>query len=165
MAGKLNYKKIKFSKGFTLIEIVVVLILLSFAFLIFLKALNTGKNIRINSEMRTVQSLILNSLESQIRSARYDEQLAPPWSSILGKDIGEITLNQFDDIDDFDNYVDSSLTDHPGFGINVSVFYSHPDSKFRVHQTSQTNFKNVVVTVFHKTLPSIVDTLIISSSI
>ena len=115
--------------------------------------------------MRTVQSLILNSIESQIRSARYDEQLAPPWSSIPGKDLGEITLNQFDDIDDFDNYIDSSLTDHPGFGINVSVFYSHPDSKFRVHQTSQTNFKNVVVTVFHKTLPSIVDTLIISSSI
>ena len=165
MAGKLNYKKIKILKGFTLIEIVVVLILLSFAFLIFLKALNTGKNIRINSEMRTVQSLILNSIESQIRSARYDEQLAPPWSNIPGKDLGEITLNQFDDIDDFHNYIDSSLTDHPGFGINVSVFYSHPDSKFRVHQTSQTNFKNVVVTVFHKTLPSIVDTLIISSSI
>ena len=46
--------------------------------------------------MRTVQSLILNSIESQIRSARYDEQLAPPWSSIPGKDLGEITLNQFD---------------------------------------------------------------------
>ena len=133
--------------------------------MVFLKALNTGKSVRVNSEIRTIQGSILSDIENQIRSRRFDENTNAPWSNVLGKDMGEISVEQFDDIDDFDNYVDSSLTDHPGFGINVSVFYSHPDSKFRVHQTSQTNFKNVVVTVFHKTLPSIVDTLLMSSSI
>ena len=68
-SGLMKYSE----KGFTLIEVMVVMILLTLSFMVFLQALNTGKSVRVNSELRTVQAVILNSLEQQIRARRYDE--------------------------------------------------------------------------------------------
>ena len=47
------------AKGFTLVEVMVALILLTLSFMVFLQALNTGKTVRAHSELRTVQSLSL----------------------------------------------------------------------------------------------------------
>ena len=135
------------------------------AFMVFLKALNTGKSVRVNSEIRTIQGSILSDIENQIRSRRFDENTNAPWSNVLGKDIGEISVEQFDDIDDFDEYSITSLTDYPGFGIYVDVFYVNSETKFRVPQSTQTNYKNVAVTISHGTLASISDTMIISPGI
>ena len=155
----------KNNRGFTLVEVSVVVIILTLAFMVFLKALNTGKSVRVNSEIRTIQGSILSDIENQIRSRRFDENTNAPWSNVLGKDIGEISVEQFDDIDDFDEYSISSLTDYPGFGIYVDVFYVNSETKFRVPQTTQTNYKNVAVTISHGTLASISDTMIISPGI
>ena len=99
----------KNKNGFTLVEVMVVLVLLTLSFMVFLRALNTGKTIRTRSEIRTTQSVILNSLENEIRSRRFDENTSYPWSSALGKDSGESISAQFDDIDDFDGYYISSV--------------------------------------------------------
>ena len=130
-------------RGFTLVEVSVVVIILTLAFMVFLKALNTGKSVRVNSEIRTIQGSILSDIENQIRSRRFDENINAPWSNILGKDIGEISIEQFDDIDDFDEYSITSLTDYPGFGIYVDVFYANPETKFRVSQSIQTNYVEI----------------------
>ena len=155
----------KNNRGFTLVEVSVVVIILTLAFMVFLKALNTGKSVRVNSEIRTIQGSILSDIENQIRSRRFDENINAPWSNVLGKDIGEINIEQFDDIDDFDEYSIPSLTDYPGFGIYVDVFYVNSETKFRVPQSTQTNYKNVAVTISHGTLASISDTMIISPGI
>ena len=155
----------KNNRGFTLVEVSVVVIILTLAFMVFLKALNTGKSVRVNSEIRTIQGSILSDIENQIRSRRFDENINAPWSNILGKDLGEISIEQFDDIDDFDEYTITSLTDYPGFGIYVDVFYANPETKFRVSQSIQTNYKNVAVTISHGTIASISDTMIISPRI
>ena len=155
----------KNNRGFTLVEVSVVVIILTLAFMVFLKALNTGKSVRVNSEIRTIQGSILSDIENQIRSRRFDENTNAPWSNVLGKDIGEISVEQFDDIDDFDEYSITTLTDYPGFGIYVDVFYVNSDTKFRVPQSTQTNYKNVAVTISHGTLASISDTMIISPGI
>ena len=155
----------KNNRGFTLVEVSVVVIILTLAFMVFLKALNTGKSVRVNSEIRTIQGSILSDIENQIRSRRFDENTNAPWSNVLGKDIGEISVEQFDDIDDFDEYSITSLTDHPGFSIYVDVFYVNSETKFRVPQSTQTNYKNVAVTISHGTLASISDTMIISPGI
>ncbi len=63
--------------GFTLVEVMVVLILLTLSFMVFLNALNTGKSVRARSELRTIQSVILNSVENQIRARRFDENVSP----------------------------------------------------------------------------------------
>ena len=155
----------KNNRGFTLVEVSVVVIILTLAFMVFLKALNTGKSVRVNSEIRTIQGSILSDIENQIRSRRFDENTNAPWSNVLGKDIGEINIEQFDDIDDFDEYSIPSLTGYPGFGIYVDVFYVNSETKFRIPQSTQTNYKNVAVTISHGTLASISDTMIISSGI
>ena len=155
----------KNNRGFTLVEVSVVVIILTLAFMVFLKALNTGKSVRVNSEIRTIQGSILSDIENQIRSRRFDENTNAPWSNVLGKDIGEINIEQFDDIDDFDEYSITSLNDYPGFGIYVDVFYVNSETKFRVPQSTQTNYKNVAVTISHSTLASISDTMIISPGI
>ena len=79
--------------------------------------------VRANSEIRTIQGVILNSIQNEIRSRKYDENSTAPWSSLIGKDTGETLVEDFDDIDDFHGYNISSITDHPGYGYSVEVKY------------------------------------------
>ena len=151
--------------GFTLVEVMVVLILLTLSFMVFLRALNTGETIRARSEIRTTQSVILNSLENEIRARRFDENASYPWSSTLGKDTGESQLIQFDDIDDFDGYYISSVSGHPAFSCSVAVNYVSVSSGFHSSQSNQSNFKSVMVKISHATLPAIIDTMVIGSGI
>ena len=153
------------AKGFTLVEIMVALILLSLSFMVFLQALNTGKSVRARSELRTVQSVIMNSLENQIRARRYDENTASPWSSTLGKESGETAIMQFDDIDDFHQYTVDEVSEHPAFGVSVAVTYVSPASGFHTAQSNQTDYKSIMVKVTHKTLSAMTDTMIISSGL
>ncbi len=153
------------NKGFTLVEVMVVLILLTLSFMVFLHALNTGKTIRANSEIRTVQSVILSSIQNEIRARRYDENLSSPWSSLLGKELGEYEIKEFDDIDDFNGYFEPSFTDYPAFSCSVAVEYVSPTTGFHIPQSSQTNYKSIMVKVSHPTLSSISDTMIISPGI
>ena len=152
----------KNSKGFTLIEVLVSLILTSLAFTVFLQALNAGKSVRQKSELRTKQSVILNSLENQIRARRFDENLNEPWSITLGKETGEFSISQFDDVDDFHLYSESSLSDDPGFGFDISVYYTSTQSNFRSSSSSQTNYKSIVVRVYHLSMTPLIDTMIIT---
>ena len=141
------------------------LILLTLSFMVFLRALNTGETIRARSEIRTTQSVILNSLENEIRARRFDENVSYPWSSTLGKDTGESQLIQFDDIDDFDGYYIPSVSGHPAFSCSVAVNYVSVSSGFHSSQSNQSNFKSVMVKISHATLPAIVDTMVIGSGI
>ena len=149
-------------KGFTMVEVMVALILLILSFMVFLQALNTGKTVRAHSELRTVQSVILNSMENQIRAPGYDENSAAPWSSSLGKDSGETSINHFDDIDDFHQYTINEVSEYPAFGISVAVTYVSASSGFHTPHNNQTDYKSVMVKVTHKTLSAITDTMIIS---
>lgn len=157
--------KINSRDGFTLVEVMVVLILMTLSFMVFLRALNTGKTIRAKSEIRTVQSVILNSIENQIRARRFDESTSYPWSSTLGKETGESQIQEFDDIDDFNGYFLSTVDGYPAFSCSVAVNYVSASSGFHESQSSQTNYKSVMVKVSHPTLPTITDTMVISSGI
>ena len=167
MINNLNNKA-----GFTLVEVLVAIILTGLAFMIFLQALNTGKMVRIKSELRTRQSIILNSVENQIRARKFDENDSAPWTSIeaLGKDGDEITISQFDDIDDFHDYTVNSIDGNAGFGYSVKVFYGTPPShplvdgnrKVFISSTNKTNYKNVAISVVHATLSTLSDTLVIT---
>lgn len=155
----------KAQKGFTLVEVMVVLILLTLSFMVFLQALNTGKSVRVNSELRTIQALILNSLQHEIRARKYDENSSAPWTQSLGAEAGEGTLSQFDDIDDFHQYTISSVQGHPAYSCSVAVNYVDATSGFHTFQSSPTSYKSVMVKVLHKTNPALIDTMIISPGI
>tara|TARA_Y100001935_G_C17119568_1_gene415023 strand:+ start:82 stop:573 length:492 start_codon:yes stop_codon:yes gene_type:complete len=158
----------KIKEGFTLVEVVVVLLLLTLSFMIFLKALNTGKRIRVNSEIRTIQGVILNSIQNEIRARKFDENPIAPWSLIIGKDSGESTVEDFDDIDDFNGYSVSSITEYPGYSYSVQVKYVSLDNgtfNLNPNPVVQTDFKCATVTVVHNTQPAITDMMIISSGL
>jgi prepilin-type N-terminal cleavage/methylation domain-containing protein len=79
--------KIKFSNsGFSLVEVLIVLILLSGGFIILLQALITGKFMNAKAEALTQQAVLLNNKIQEIRSRRFDEKTSSPWSSTLGTD-------------------------------------------------------------------------------
>ena len=111
----------KNAPGVTLVEVMVVLLLLSLSFLVFLQALNTGKTVRARSELRTVQAVLLNSLEQEIRARRFDENTSPPWSASLGSDAGTFHLS-FDGNNDYIT-VSNDLRQWLGVTSSLSVWF------------------------------------------
>ena len=61
------------SKGFALVEVVIVIVLLSGSLLVFLEALSQAKSLQVKSEIITTQSLLLHSKINEIRSNSYGD--------------------------------------------------------------------------------------------
>ena len=61
------------SKGFALVELVIVIVLLSGSLLVFLEALSQAKSLQVKSEIITTQSLLLHSKINEIRSISYGD--------------------------------------------------------------------------------------------
>ena len=94
--------KIKFSNsGFSLVEVLIVLLLLSGAFIILLQALNTGKFMNTKAEVLTQQAVLLNNKIQEIRSRRFDENTTAPWSSSLGSENPTYANLSFDGANDY----------------------------------------------------------------
>ncbi len=110
------------AKGFALVEIVVVTLLLGGAFIVFIEALNHTKLMQVKSEIRTVQTVLLNSKINQIRSA--------PFSSIF-------PVNNFVE---FEN--------NPGYSYKVII--KHTDQSFTtIYNNSTTDFKLITIEIRH----------------
>ena len=61
------------SKGFAIVEVVIVIVLLSGSLLVFLEALSQAKSLQVKSEIITTQSLLLHSKINEIRSNSYGD--------------------------------------------------------------------------------------------
>lgn len=110
------------AKGFALVEIVVVTLLLGGAFIVFIEALNHTKLMQVKSEIRTVQTVLLNSKINQIRST--------PFSSIF-------PVNNFVE---FEN--------NPGYSYKVII--KHTDQSFTtIYDNSTTDFKLITIEIRH----------------
>ena len=57
--------------GFALVEVVVVALLLGGAFIVFIEALNHTKIMQVKSEVKTIQTVLLNSKINQIRNTPF----------------------------------------------------------------------------------------------
>ena len=159
-------KKCKNFAGFSMVEVVVVLVLLSLASTMFLFALSTGKDIRTISEIRTIQGTLLNNLQNQIRAREFEDPTTG--STNFGKELdqGENSINQFDDIDDFHQYSITSIPGFESFGYSVDVKYVPlEENGFNLNPNpeNQTTYKSITVTVTHKTLSSMTDIMVIGS--
>ena len=63
---------IKSVKGFALVEVVIVIVLISGSMLVFLEALGQAKSYQLKSEITTIQFTILNSKVNEIRARGYN---------------------------------------------------------------------------------------------
>ena len=134
--------KIRTAKGFALVEIVVVTLLLGGAFIVFIHALNETKLMQVKSEIRTVQTVLLNSKINQIRNTSF--------SSIF-------PVNNFTE---FEN--------NPGYHYKINV--KHTDQTFTsVYDNTTTDFKLITIEIRHGPNEDVVkiltDTFVVSNII
>ena len=130
------------SKGFALVEIVVVTLLLGGAFIVFIEALNQTKMMQVKSEIRTTQTVLLNSKINQLRGTSF--------SSIF-------PVNNFIE---FDN--------SPGYFYKINI--KHTDqSSTTIYENTTTDFKLITIEIRHGTNEDIAkilkDTFVISNII
>ncbi len=134
--------KIRTAKGFALVEIVVVTLLLGGAFIVFIHALNETKLMQVKSEIRTVQTVLLNSKINQIRNTSF--------SAIF-------PVNNFTE---FEN--------NPGYHYKIIV--KHTDQTFTsVYDNTTTDFKLITIEIRHGPNEDVVkiltDTFVVSNII
>ena len=134
--------KMKTAKGFALVEIVVVTLLLGGAFIVFIHALNETKLMQVKSEIRTIQTVLLNSKINQIRNT--------PYSTIF-------PVNNFTE---FEN--------NPGYHYKINV--KHTDQTFTsVYDNTTTDFKLITIEIRHGPNENVVkiltDTFVVSNII
>jgi len=139
--SKFMKKKIN-SKGFALIEIIVATLLLGGAFIVFIEALNQTKSIQVKSEIKTTQTVLLNSKINQLRSA--------PFSSLF-------PVNDFIEFDS-----------NPGFYYKIDIKYT--DQSFTtIYTDNSTDFKLITIEIRHGQGEELVkilsDTFVISNII
>ena len=60
-------------KGFALVEVVIVVVLLSGALLVFLEALSQAKSVQVKSQVITTQSVLLHSKINELRSLNFND--------------------------------------------------------------------------------------------
>ena len=130
------------TKGFALVEIVVVTLLLGGAFVVFIHALNETKLMQVKSEIRTVQTVLLNSKINQIRNTSFP---------------AIFPVNNFTE---FEN--------NPGYHYKVIV--KHTDQTFTsVYDNTTTDFKLITIKIRHGANEDVVkiltDTFVVSNII
>jgi type II secretory pathway pseudopilin PulG len=112
---------IKSFKGFALIEVVIVVILVSGSFLVFLEALNQTKKLQVRAEIISKQTMVLNQKINQFRAAG------------------------FDNVNGILNYTTLNNNSEFQYSLNVSFINDNLD----VVSNAQTDYKLVEVKVRH----------------
>ena len=108
-------------KGFALIEVVIVVILVSGSFLVFLEALNQTKTLQVRSEVISKQTMVLNQKINQSRAAG------------------------FDNVNGILNY--TTVLNNPAFQYSLNVSFVNENLEFI--SNTQTDYKLVEVKVRH----------------
>lgn len=108
-------------KGFALIEVVIVVILVSGSFLVFLEALNHTKTLQVRSEVISKQTMVLNQKINQFRAAG------------------------FDNVNGILNY--TAVSNNPAFQYSLNVSFVNENLEFIGN--TQTDYKLVEVKVRH----------------
>ncbi len=107
-------------KGFALVEVVIVIVLISGSFLVFLEALSQAKSMQVKSEILTIQSMLLSSKINQLRA------------------------NGFDNLPQSQDYL--SFTDYPNYSYSVTCSYIN----YQIQPSSgYTDYKLIELKVKH----------------
>ena len=125
-------------KGYALVEVVIVIVLVSGSFLVFLEALSQAKSMQVKSEILTIQSMLLSSKINQLRA------------------------NGFDNLPQSHDYL--SFTDYPNYSYSVTCSYINDQIQ---PSSGYTDYKLIELKVKHNNdnYPIISDYFIITSAL
>ena len=155
--------KIRSQAGFALLDLVIGITFLSFAFLATMRIMDDLQQKLDHRDLQIRATSLANSMMSIIRSVNFDENATQPW--IIANNLGMDGSGLYDDVDDFmlnpagpANFGVAGV----GFAITVIVFYVDPMTSLVIPLTgtNSSNFKRVTVTVSH---PSLTNPIIFSA--
>ena len=158
--------KIRSQAGFALLDLVIGITFLSFAFLATMRIMDDLQQKLDHRDLQIRATSLANSMMSIIRSVNFDENATQPW--IIANNLGMDGSGLYDDVDDFmlnpagpANFGMAGT----GFAITVNVFYvdpttSPPNMTVPLTGTNSSNYKRVTVTVSH---PTITNPIILSA--
>ena len=141
------------SPGFTIPDIIMSLSIIAVAIVGIMVAQNNyvQSSSRVEIGLRAIS--LGNSVMNTIRSHRYDENTGSPWSGTLGPDMGESSLADYDDIDDYDGADwDFSSDGFSGFTVDTQVFPVNLSTSWLAEVAPPTTFKRIIVTIDHAVL-------------
>ena len=109
--------------GFALVEVVVVALLLGGAFIVFIEALNHTKTMQVKSEVKTIQTVLLNSKINKIRNT--------PFVAIY-------SVNNF-----------LEFESNPGYFYKITI--KHTNQNFTtIYDNTTTDFKLIIISLFYR---------------
>ena len=128
--------------GFALVEVVVVALLLGGAFIVFIEALNHAKIMQVKSEVKTIQTVLLNSKINQIRNTPF---------------IAIYPANNF-----------LEFESNPGYFYKITI--KHTNQNFiTIYENTTTDFKLITIEIRHglgqEIAPIMSDTFVVSNII
>jgi type II secretory pathway pseudopilin PulG len=112
------------ARGMTLIEMVMIIVVLGIAIPALMRSFADVSVRSVGSETLADQTFYAQGLMEEIRSKKFDEKTASPWTAPLTYESGETRSGtgaaSFDDVDDYNGYSDSPA---PGYSRCVTVDY------------------------------------------
>jgi len=150
--------KIRSQAGFSLMDLVIGITFLSFAFLATMRIANDLQQKLDNRDLQIRATSLANSMMSIVRSVDFDENTATPWT--IANNLGMDASGLYDDVDDFifnpavpANFGLAGV----GYTIIVAVIYvdpttSPPNMTIPLTGTNSSNFKRVTVSITHPDL-------------
>jgi len=151
-------------KGFTLIEIVLIIVIVAIAIPALLIILGQETRQGVDAELQVKASNVAQALMEEIKTKSWDENLPiPPGAySTLGIDGGETAGNTstYDDVDDYTAGVPDITVKNITFTASVQVCYVpntnlNSTSPCQTSSGSGTDFKRIQVTVSNTTIGSV----------
>ena len=141
--------------GFSIIDMIMGLGILAIAIVGIQIAQNNYINMSNRVEIGLRGVSLGNSVMNQIRMHRYDENATFPWGDTLGTDVGESTLSDYDDIDDYAGATwDFSGEGFPGYTVTSRGFNINVPPHWLDSVGVGPNFKRIIVRVNHPELES-----------
>jgi type II secretory pathway pseudopilin PulG len=153
--------KIDRTRGFTIVEAIISLIIVATMFVAALNTVGTSRLSQYKSSLGSRGRLLAESLMTEILRRNYQD---PDGQSVFGREPGESasTRADFDDVDDYHGWSSSPPVEKDGTLIpgltgwkrSVTVEWVDPLDVTQV-RTTETNVKRVTVTVSYDDVPVI----------
>ena len=154
--------------GFTLIEILIIIVVVSIALPTLFLILGQSVSQRVRAELETSASQVAQAMMEEIKSRKWDENspiLPGMYTAIPAPEAGEthppcnglpVPMNPFDDVDDYNGYSEQCTWDVIRYTTSVTVCYVDPaDLNACLGAAVFSDYKKIMVTVTNATLGAV----------
>lgn len=154
--------------GFTLIEILMIVVVVSIALPTLFLMLGQSVSQRVRAELETDATQVAQAMMEEIKSKKWDENSPIPagmYTAIPAPEAGEthplcnglpVPVNFYDDVDDYNGYSEQCTWDMTRYTTSATVCYVDPaDLNTCLALAVFSDYKKIVVTVSNVTLGAV----------